>query len=440
MLSRRFSICVLAGLLSAPVLHAQSVNLTEAPLADRCVRNELVMDLDGKISIKQDGKDISFPQKAQAKHVFVERFLDAASVVADKAVRQYATAESTLTFNNNDSSKRSLRADRRFLVTQRLKGQVVTFSPDGAMTRDEVELTEHFDTMAVAGLLPGKTLEVGKTWSIPNSVVLSLCELDGVTSQSLEGTLETVKDDIALGKIVGKVQGINLGAEVVMQINARFAFDVKAQRITTVEWKESDVRQQGPITPALTAEVTINLTRTPIAEPESLNKLALLKVPTTATPPSELTGIVHQDAKKRFSLKYARDWHVTSPEDSPQLVMRHLERGDFIAQVTVTAWKKVDPKNVITLKDFAEEMAKTPGWAEDKEIERKQVTEIAKGHHAVYRVAATGELDGVRTVQYFYLVVGAQGDQLLVTFSVVPQHIARIGVRDLELVREIVFP
>jgi hypothetical protein len=440
MLTRRFLICMLAGLLSTNALRADAINLTEAPLADRCFRNELTMDLDGKIHVKQDGKDLSYPHKAQAKHVYLERYLDVNVGNVEKAVRYYTTAESTIIFNNNASSKRTLREERRFLVSQRIKGQIVTFSPKGVLTRDEMELSEHLDTMAVAGLLPGKSIDVGKSWAIPNNVVLALCELDGITDQKLEGTLESIKGNIAHGKIAGKANGINLGAQVEMEINARFEFDTKEQRIVSLEWKETDKREQGPITPALSASVTIKLTRTPIEEPEQLNKFALVKVPATATPPSELTNIHHQDAKKRFEFSYPRDWHITSPEDSPQLVMRQIERGDFIAQVTFTAWKKTDPKNVTTLKQFAEDMAKTPGWTEDKEIERKELKDIPKGQHTVYRVAATGDLDGVRTVQYFYLIVSPQGEQLIVTFSVVPTHVTRLGSRDLELVREIVFP
>ena len=440
MLTRRLLICMLASLISANLLHAQSVNLTEAPLAERCVRIELTMELTGKIMAKQDGKDVAYPHKASAKHVFMERILDANGAVAGKAARFYTTAESAITFDNNNSSKRSLRTERRFLVAQRVKEQIISFSPRGPLTREEMELTEHFDTMAVAGLVPGKTIDVGKTWAIPNNVVLGLCELEGIVKQNLEAKLESVKDNLAHVTITGDANGINLGAQVEMKIDAHFDFDIKQQRIIALTWKESDKREQGPITPALTGEVTIKLTRTPIDEPEQLNKFALVPVPTTPTPPSNLTNVQHQDTKKRFELNYPRDWHVVSPDDSPQLVMRQLERGDFIAQATFTAWKKADPKNVISLEKFADEMAKTPGWAEDKEIERKEIKESGKSHQKVYRVASSGELDGVRTVQYYYLVVSSQGEQMIVTFSVVPQQVAHFAARDLELVRELVFP
>jgi len=63
MLTRRIILCVSSVLFAPALLHAQAVNLTEAPLEGRCVKNEITMQLDGKITIKQDGKDLSFPHK-----------------------------------------------------------------------------------------------------------------------------------------------------------------------------------------------------------------------------------------------------------------------------------------------------------------------------------------------------------------------------------------
>src|SRR5262249_49193383 len=158
--------------------------------------------------------------------------------------RFYTTAESAIVFDNNESSKRSLRPERRFLVAQRVKEQIVSFSPKGPLTREEMELTDHFDTLAVAGLLPGKTIDPGTTWNIPNAVVLSVCELDGVTEHSLVGKLESVKDNLAQVTITGKANGINLGAQVELTIDGRLTFDIKQKCIVSLEWKETDMRQQ----------------------------------------------------------------------------------------------------------------------------------------------------------------------------------------------------
>ena len=436
---RRFSLCLLTILASTGILRAQTVNLTEALLAQACFKNEVTMDLDGKILVKQGEKETTFPHKASAKHVFVERLLDVNGAVAGRAARLYTTAESTIRFNNDEASKRTLRPERRFLATQRVQDHLVSFSPAGPLTREEMELTEHLNTLAVAGLLPGKTIEVGKSWTIATQVVAALCDFDGVTSHNLEGKLEAVKGDRAHVKIVGNANGINLGAQVAVVVNARLEFDIKRQRVVYLEWHETDQRQQGPVTPALNAEVILKLTRTPIEEPEELSRFALVKIPTTETPPVELTNLFHQDAKKRFTLSHARTWHVVSPDDSAQLVLRHVERGEFVAQVTITPWKKTDPKNALSLNDFAALTEKTPGWAVDKEIERKTLDNSPRTQHTVHRVVASGELDGVRTVQYFYLIVGTNGEQVIATFSVVPTHVQRLGSRDVELVREIGF-
>src|ERR1043165_7435734 len=268
----RWLFCVAVGLIAANSVYAQGVNLTEAPLADRCFRIELSMELTGKISAKQDGKDVAFPHKASARHAFLERCLEADGAIAAKVARHYTTAESAIAFDNNEPSKRSLRAERRFLVTQRVKEQIVTFSPRGALTREEMELTEHLDTMSIGGLLPGKSMEIGKNWSIPNNVVMALCELEGIVKHSLEGRLDSVKGDVAHIAVTGDANGINLGAQVEMSVSGQLEFDTKQQRIVSLTWKESDKRMQGPITPALTGEVTIKLTRTPIEEPAELNK------------------------------------------------------------------------------------------------------------------------------------------------------------------------
>ncbi len=439
MFTRQAALCVVVNLIVAGGVKAQAVNLTEAPLADRCVRNELTMSLTGKITVNQDGKEVVYPHKAEAKHDYVERFLDINGAVSDKAARIYTTAESTITFDNDKNPpKRTLREARRFMVAHRHNDQIVSYSPNGALTRDEVDLTEHFDTQAISGLLPGKQIEVGKNWPIANNVVAALCDFR-LAKHTFEGKLEAVKENIAHISIAGTAEGINLGASVKVLVHARLEFDTREQRIVGLVWEETDARQQGPITPALSADVVIKLKRAPIDVPGDLNNIIIgARVPNGRTPPSELTNIQHSD--KRYALNYPRNWHITSPDGAPQLVMRYLERGQFIGQATIMPLKKIDVKNVMALEQFAAEMRATPGWIEREENQREKLPDGPRGQHTVYKVAASGELDGRAVTQIFYLIVGTGGDQVSVTFSIDPQHVGDLGARDLQLVREIVFP
>ena len=72
-----------------------------------------------------------------------------------------------------------------------------------------------------------------------------------ISSSENSGTAKAqsaaVKGNIAHVKVVGKAQGINLGAPVTMLVNAHYEFDVKAQCVTFLQWNETDARQQGPV-------------------------------------------------------------------------------------------------------------------------------------------------------------------------------------------------
>src|SRR5947209_14868841 len=179
MLTRRWLIGVLAVVWTAAPLGAQGVMLSEAPLEKRCVRNELTLELKGKQTVKQNKKDMEFPLHLEARHTFVERYLQISGAVADQAARFYTTAESTIRFNNDEGTRRALSSRHNFLVTQRLKDQLVTFSPRDRLSRDEIELMDHFDTMTVSGMLPGKQVAIGQSWQLPNHVVQALCALQG---------------------------------------------------------------------------------------------------------------------------------------------------------------------------------------------------------------------------------------------------------------------
>ncbi len=434
MTAPRLLISIALALAAAGAGRAQSVDLSEAPLADRCFRIELTLALKGKITVQQQGETASFPHEAQARHIFLERVMHAAGGAIDKAARHYQKAEAAITFNKQ-TSRRTLRPERASMVAYRRKDQLLVYSPKGILSREEKELTEHFDSLSVAALVPGKTVKLGESWRLATPVALALCDLDGLTAHDLTCKLEEIKGDVATVGIAGTVSGIAQGAQVKVLVDAHYEFDRKESRVVAVTWQQSEQRQQGPISPAMSADVTIRLKRRAIAEPVELSEFAL--VPSQAEPTAELLNLQHSDRKGRYELHFGRDWHVVSAESSPQLVLRLMDRGDFIAQATISPWKRSDPKAVVSLEQFYELMKTTPGWQEEEVLEKNELKQ-PRGH-AVYRVTASGTLNEVKAVQSFYLVVSPQGEQLIVSFAVVPSQVQRLETRNLELVRGIGF-
>ena len=78
------------------------------------------------------------------------------------------------------------------------------------MTRSELEVTQHLDTLVLPGLLPGKAMSVGQTWKVPNAVVQALRAFEGLESRYLTAKLESVSGDEAVISVAGSARGIDL--------------------------------------------------------------------------------------------------------------------------------------------------------------------------------------------------------------------------------------
>ncbi|MBX9680283.1 MAG: hypothetical protein K2X38_16100 [Gemmataceae bacterium] len=414
----------------------QTVDLTEAGLKDACFRVQMSMSLDGKVTVQQEGTNKSFPHQARASHEYLERVLDAKDNRGERAARVYSQASVEFP-SHKTPTKNELRTERRLQAVYRDKKQLVSFSPRGPMTREEMEVTEHLDTLTLPGLLPGRTTKVGETWKLPTSVVESLCVFDGIEGNELIAKLEKVEGERAVITIQGTAKGIGMGASANLLVNAQATFDVQAKRIVGLEWKQSDQRTQGPVSPALSADIVIRVVREAIEQPKQLSDLALVIVP-SGSPPSELTELVYRDTKKgMYELRHAREWHVVSQQDG-RLVLRLLSsRGDFVAQCTLTPWRKVGATGALKLEEFADLMAKSPGWQQETELEKEQ-PKSAQGY-SIHRVTASGKLVNVAAVQSFYLVVGKEGEQLIGAFTMTPVMARELASRDVTLIDSLRF-
>jgi hypothetical protein len=308
----------------------------------------------------------------------------------------------------------------------------------GPLTREELELmSEHLDSLAVTGLLPAKSVAIAETWKIANPIVQALCNFEGLTAHDLVGKLEEVKDQVARVSVTGSANGIDLGALAKLTLQATYLYDLNTRRLTRLEWQQKDERGQGPASPATAVRVTTTLTRAEIAKPAALSDVALISVPEGFEPPLPMTQLEYHDAKSRFNLLHGRDWQTVSRSDE-HLVMRLMERGDFVAQVTLTPWTQADKGKHLTPEEFQQAMADTPGWEPQQELQAGEVA--TDGGRWIYRISQMGLLDGTKVMQNFYLVAGPDGEQVVLTFTMTPKQTDRLGTRDLSLAGGIEFP
>jgi hypothetical protein len=418
---------------------AQTYPLTEVVKAGDCFRIRLEMGLKGEIKVSRDGKPATLALTALATHEFPERVLAVGDRgLVEKSARVYETATATIKVEKDGESK-SLRKERQLIVAQRPKDQPLTYSPNGPLTREELELVgDHFDSLCLTGLLPGKDVAVGDTWKVGNSAAQALCHFDGLTEQDLSCKLSGAKDGMAVVTVGGSAKGIESGASVKLKIDATYRFDLGAKRLVWLEWKQTDERDQGPASPALTSTSTTTLTRKPIERPDALDDVALVSVPKDFKVPESLQVVEYRHPQGKFELNYARDWQVVGEPDG-RLILRLIDRGDFVAQATITPWTPAAKGKHLSPDEFRAAMAEAPGWEAEKELQAGEVPGGGEGRW-LYRVSMLGKSDGLAVLQNFYLIAGPNGEQVVVAVTLTPKKAEQLGGRDLSLAGSIELP
>jgi hypothetical protein len=437
MFARRVAGAVLALLAAVPAGRAQTHSLAEAVKPGDCFRYGIEMKLSGTMRVPKEEKVVPIPLTAGASHSFTERVLAVGKGgLPEKSARVYESAKAVIGVGG-DKSERSLRPERRLLVAARDKDQGLLYCPAGPLSRAELELTsEHFDTLALTGLLPGKGVKVGETWELSNAVAQAVCNLE-VTTQKLTGKLEKAEGGVVVFSVSGAVSGVEHGALVKLKVEATGQFDVKAKRLVALEWKQKDERDQGPVNPATAVESTVTLKREAVAQPATLSDVALVSVPDGLTPPGRLLNLEYRDAKDRFVLLHAREWQLVG-DTGDHVVLRLLDRGDFVAQVTVTPWTKAKKGEHLSAEDFKTAMHNTSGWRPEKLLQEGEVPSGDK--RWIYRLSVLGVLDGVNVLQNFYLVASPEGDQVVLAFTLTPKQADKLGSRDLSLAASVEVP
>jgi hypothetical protein len=151
-----------------------------------------------------------------------------------------------------------------------------------------------------------------------------------------------------------------------------------------------------------------------------------------------MTAVEYRDPQSRYELVHGRDWQMVSRSDD-HMVMRLMERGDFVAQVTVTPWTKAKKGEHLTAEEFKESMLRTPGFEMEKELQAGEVPSGGDGRW-IYRFSAIGQMDRTPVLQNFYLIAGPDGDQVVLLFSMTPKKAEKLGDRDITFAASVELP
>ena len=157
MFARRVFAAAAVLLAAASAVRCETYLLAEPAQAGDCFHVTIDMKLTGEIRVRKGDDAVKLKLAANASHDFHERILTAgADGLAQKTARVYDTAKATIRVND-DASERTLRPERRLVVAQRDKQQLLVYSTGGGFTQEELEVAhDHFDTLVAAGPAAGQ--------------------------------------------------------------------------------------------------------------------------------------------------------------------------------------------------------------------------------------------------------------------------------------------
>ncbi|MCX8139430.1 MAG: hypothetical protein N3E46_07085, partial [Gemmataceae bacterium] len=152
-------------------------------------------------------------------------------------------------------------------------------------------------------------------------------------------------------------------------------------------------------------------------------------------PKAELLRLEVEGPKKIYRLTYGREWYILG-ETAEHLMMRLVDRGVPIAQLTLTHWRRAIGTRTEQIAEFRKAVAATPGWKPDKLLHEG---EVEAGGQSVYRIIQEGKIGEQRIIQRFWLITTPRGDQLVMTVTLPPEHQQRFGDKDVELMKNLTF-
>ncbi len=432
----------LIGWAQDPQGETPTILLLEDLAVDHVFEVDMKLDLKGELRLNTPKGMEKLPTQAEGHHHYFERLITLGetphSTGPSRVARYYDKAQATV-IAAGEKTERSLRDTRRLFLIQRTREELLTLSPEGPLTRSEQELTtDQFDTLAVSGLLPGSKQTPGNPWKIPNATVQLLCHFEGLIDQDLKGTMEKQSGEKAHFQVKGKASGIDQGAQVKAVVEATGIFDFASKTIIQLIWKQSEERDAGPVNPAGSLSSTLTLNRKRAKAPATLSDKVIEELPSEKEEiMPHLLAIEQKDPKGRYELVHGRNWQIVA-ETADHMVLRLMDRGDFISQCVVTPWDKAPKGKHMAPEDFRAAMNKTPGWRQEKELLADEIPGT-EGRY-IYRIAAQGKMDGADVVQHFYMVAATTGEQVVVTFTMTPRLVEKLGARDLNLIGGLLVP
>jgi hypothetical protein len=441
---RRFSaawllaLCAIVGTVtdSAVVRAGEAIRLESQHQPGDCTLIEALLEVGGDLTIIDGDDKQSVPMSVVGTIRYHERLLAGAPADLNslRSVRQYETAEAVIKIDKG-GLKSQLSPERRTIVVDTTSGDVKLYSPEGPVTRDELDLVAiPGNSLLIGSLLPTDAVEVGDTWSVSGDAITDLLSLDAVSASDVQCVLSDVTLDAAKVEVAGFVHGAANGVATEIEVKARYKFDRRQNRITWVALLLKEKRGVGHVTAGMDIVARLQMKLGPASLPEQLSDERLEELAAASGDRSE--QLVYEPEGGDYRLYYGRDWHVMNEQEAVS-VLRMVSRGELVGQCNISSLPKIDPAKQASLSKFQEDIQEALGDSFGQFVGAAQSTN--QTGYMVYRVQAIGTVADLPIQWNYYLVTEPTGRQVALVFTFEQSLAEQFGDVDTQIIRDLRF-
>ncbi|MEC7566324.1 MAG: hypothetical protein VX738_11645 [Planctomycetota bacterium] len=351
-----------------------------------------------------------------------------------RSIRKYAVIDRDIKIGGT-SIDGSYREDRRLVVDQMYLDEHLIYSPQGSLTRDELDMIHiQWSPATLHRLLPSEPVTLKSTWTLENPALTALLVLDAVSSNTVTGRITSLTQDRAKLSIQGKVLGGANGVLTEIELNLQAEYDLKGHRFMMVRSAMTEKREIGHAQPGLDVTARINIQLQPITRLSTIPAAVIER----CNQPMSAGGdhLLLRPSGVPVDLQVDRNWHVLV--DQPELfVMRQVERGELVAQCSLLPLPEPTRGENMTLVRFQNQIQSSLGEQFHRFVHSQEKPLPSGG--ILFRVVTQGEVDEIPLQWIYYYVTDPDGLGSAFVFTVALDKVEHFADQDRELIATLQF-
>lgn len=427
----RAAILLTTSFIATSLAAGDVVDFRPAAQAGSVRQARLVVEVEGKLKLNADGKDVKhLPLKIEGELQYAERVLSQSKQWTETlCARTYHLARAKIHLHESDLTN-ELRPERRLIAVESTAKDAILFSPHGPLTREELELLQLPGSgLALEALLPPRAMKIGSQWPFADGTVARLLGLEAVSQQDIVGTLDSVKDNVAILSLAGSAAGSVGGVSSDIELKGKLNFDLKQRAITWLTLAIQENRAIGHAQPGFEVVTKLRMVTAPANPTAELGDKALDGL--SFRPDGFLTLIEFTSDAGGFQLNHDRRWCVML-ERNDLSVLRLVDRGDLVAQCNITPRPPLAKDEQLSLAGFQDDVRRVLGKNFEEILEAAE--EMGDNGLRVLRVVVAGKVGDLPIQWTYYHLSDDKGHRASLVFTLETQLLNRFAQIDRELI------